>query len=356
MKIRRLLLSLAVVSILAAAAGIVYVPLRSVIIYSILPLGAAFGWAAFLLYNKAADEISRRDKAEAELLASEAKYRNLAENIDQLARELRTSEEKFRQISETARDAIIMMNHTGKITFWNKAAQGMFGYSAAKAHGKNLHGLIVPLSYREAYQAGLKRFIKTGAGPAVGKTTEIIAVKKDGSEFAIALSLSAVRLNDQWHAIGIVRDISERKLQDAQIKNYSEQLEQIVQTRTRALQNSLQDSQNARNRIDGIIQSVAACLIVTDMNNNVVLLNARAEKLLGVDFLAAVNQPIDTVIKYETLRKQIQQAMEAPADEQQFDLDWPDNGAGRIMQTRTSKFHDAAANIIGIVALISVHP
>lgn len=125
--------------------------------------------------------------------------------------ELRQSDERFRAMTNSAQDAILMMDSQGRVTFYNKTAQAMFGWTAAEVLGGDLHTLIAPKKYHEAYHKGLAHFRHSGTGPAIGKTLELTALRKDGTEFPIEISLAGVQLNDEWHAIGIVRDITERK-------------------------------------------------------------------------------------------------------------------------------------------------
>ena len=132
--------------------------------------------------------------------------------------EKKKAEERFQQreatlaaITNSARDAILMLDPEGTISFWNPAAEQMLGYGAAEAVGKNLHSLIVPSRFRDAHHAAFPHFVATGQGAAVGKTLELAALRKDGTEIAVELSLSAVQLQGRWHAVGLMRDISERK-------------------------------------------------------------------------------------------------------------------------------------------------
>jgi two-component system cell cycle sensor histidine kinase/response regulator CckA len=125
---------------------------------------------------------------------------------------LRESEEKFRAISSTAVDAILVMDNEGKILYWNPAAERMFGYAREEAMGKELHLFLAPERYHDAYKKGFSKFIETGKGPAIGNTSEFFAIRKDGIEFPIEVSTSAIQVKGQWHSIGIVRDITERKI------------------------------------------------------------------------------------------------------------------------------------------------
>ncbi|MBC8319249.1 MAG: PAS domain S-box protein [Bacteroidetes bacterium] len=129
----------------------------------------------------------------------------------QAEKSLQESEEKFRAITTSAQDAIIMIDNEGNISFWNESAERLFGYSHQEALGIEIHTLLAPHRYHEAYKKGIKNFKMTGEGPVIGKTLELEALKKDGTEFPIELSVSAVKINSVWNSIGIIRDITERK-------------------------------------------------------------------------------------------------------------------------------------------------
>ena len=124
---------------------------------------------------------------------------------------LRESEEKFRSISSSAQDALIMMSSKGNITYWNEAAERIFGYTKDEVMGRDLHRLLVPKKYLDAFMKGFKGFQETGQGNAIGKTIEMSALRKDGTEFSMEISLSSFQLEGQWHALGVIRDISHRK-------------------------------------------------------------------------------------------------------------------------------------------------
>jgi two-component system cell cycle sensor histidine kinase/response regulator CckA len=124
---------------------------------------------------------------------------------------IQESEGKFSAIASTAADAIVVMDSKGIITYWNPAATRIFGYTVEETLGRGLHNVIAPVRYREAFAKGFEKFRQSGQGPAVGNTLEFIAVRKDGTEFPIEVSTSTIPLDGEWHAVGIVRDISERK-------------------------------------------------------------------------------------------------------------------------------------------------
>ena len=123
----------------------------------------------------------------------------------------------LQSVMEAANDAIVVTDPMGNITYWNRAAQQILGYSAEDVLGKNLHRLMVPERHLPAHHAAYPAFQRTGQGAAVGKTRDLHARRKDGQEIAVEISLASVRLNDGWHAIGIIRDITERKLSEGKL-------------------------------------------------------------------------------------------------------------------------------------------
>ncbi len=161
----------------------------------------------------ASGDLSRRvqliGKDEISRLSDE--INKMLEALERSNRELRDSEEKFRAISDTANDTIIVMDDDGNISFWNEAATRIFGYSAQEVLGKDLHDLLVPSRHREAFKKGFHDFKLTGEGKMIGRTYEFSALRKDGKEFPVELSISAVNLKGKWNAIGIIRDITRRK-------------------------------------------------------------------------------------------------------------------------------------------------
>jgi PAS domain S-box-containing protein len=112
---------------------------------------------------------------------------------------------------------MLMMGSKGEITFWNPAAEKMFGYSQSEVMGENLHSLLLPERFREAFKKGFAGFQKTGTGYAAGKTIKMAAIKKGGSEFKVEVTISPVRIDGEWHAVGIIRDDSEKKQTEADL-------------------------------------------------------------------------------------------------------------------------------------------
>lgn len=166
-----------------------------------------------------------------ELVSVQAQLNRLNEGLEDQVHErtaaLLESEEKFRKITESAQDAIIMMGADQRISFWNKAAERIFGYSAAEAMGRELHSLIVPKEAQAKFAQALPVFKASGKGPIIGKVLELTALRKGDIPLPVELSVSATQLQGQWQAIGIIRDISERKKAEAEISRSNRTLATI---------------------------------------------------------------------------------------------------------------------------------
>jgi PAS domain S-box-containing protein len=139
---------------------------------------------------------------------------------------LRDSETRLRAITDSAQDAIVMMDPQGQVCYWNPAAERILGYSNEEAIGRDLHTLIAPTRYHEAHAAAFPEFQRCGRGSAVGKTLELSALRKDGEELTVALSLAPVDIHGGWHAIGIVRDVTAQKQAEETLRRAKEEAEQ----------------------------------------------------------------------------------------------------------------------------------
>ena len=123
--------------------------------------------------------------------------------------ELRAADERFRAVTASTRDGIVSADGNGRIIFWNAGAEAIFGHTAAEIVGRPLTDLM-PERYRDAHRAGIARFLATGEGRLTGSTVEVEALRADGSELPIELSLGSWTHNGQTCFTGVVRDMSDR--------------------------------------------------------------------------------------------------------------------------------------------------
>ncbi len=133
------------------------------------------------------------------------------EQLAQSTKALKESEDLLYCMTTAAFDAIITIDEQGCISYWNKAAEAMFGYSREEIHGRDLHAILAPGHYQDLIRAGLARFHATGEGSALNRIMEVTALNKNGHEFPVELSVAPLLIKDRRHALGIIRDITRRR-------------------------------------------------------------------------------------------------------------------------------------------------
>jgi len=155
------------------------------------------------------------DPTEAETLTELADLLSARLVRAELADQLRSGDHWGRAIAESVRDAVAMIDPHGAVTFWNSAAEAMFGYAASEVMGRNLHDLIVPEELLAVHRDAYRCFCGSGQGAAIGRSLEMTGRHRDGHEVLVELSLSSLQRPDGWYAVGVMRDITERKQAEA---------------------------------------------------------------------------------------------------------------------------------------------
>ncbi len=154
--------------------------------------------ASRIMMQRRQAEEDRRIKAELE--------RRVAERTAQLS----DSEERHRAVVDTAVDAIIVIDERGAIQRFNPGAERMFGYSEAEVAAKSV-SLLMPSPYRAKHEGYLARYLATGEKRVIGINREVVALRKDGTEFPADLAVGEMRLGESRMFTGIMRDITEAK-------------------------------------------------------------------------------------------------------------------------------------------------
>jgi PAS domain S-box-containing protein len=132
-------------------------------------------------------------------------------------RRLAESEYRFRTIADLAVNGMLTADSRGNIDFFNRAAEHIFGYASEEVIGKNVT-MLIPERYRNAHKAGMERFLETGENKIVGGTVELNALRKDGTEFPIELSIGTWGPREAPFFSAIVRDITKRKRAEEELR------------------------------------------------------------------------------------------------------------------------------------------
>jgi PAS domain S-box-containing protein len=108
--------------------------------------------------------------------------------------EVRASESRLRAMLDAALDAVVTMDHRGRVLGWNHAAETTFGYRADEATGRDMADLIVPPSLRSAHRKGLARFLETEHAVILDRRLELTGLHKNGTEFPVELTITRIGL------------------------------------------------------------------------------------------------------------------------------------------------------------------
>ena len=180
----------------------------------------------------------------------------IAENErEQAVQRLADNEARVRLVLDTAHDAFVGMHADGKVVAWNLQAAATFGYSYEEAIGQPLAALIIPPALRAAHQRGLARFMATGEGPILNRRLEIMALHRDGHEFPIEITVTSPIRSDGGPFFGaFLRDISERRRHEAELRQAKEAAEAATQAKSEFLANMSHELRTPLNGVLGYAQ------------------------------------------------------------------------------------------------------
>jgi PAS domain S-box-containing protein len=166
-------------------------------------------------FSKITRDLTERKRAEEAIRQTNVELeRRVEERTAALHNErewLRQSEARKTAILETALDAIITIDHEGKVVEFNPAAERVFGYPRAEVLGREMAQLIVPPPLRERHYRGLAHYLATGEGPVLDKRIEMTALRAGGTEFPVELAITRISAEGPPLFTAYVRDITERK-------------------------------------------------------------------------------------------------------------------------------------------------
>jgi PAS domain S-box-containing protein len=204
----------------------------------------------FSLTQIGAADTTRRREAEMQLRTL---TRELDERVNERTAQLRESEERASLIIDAALDAMITIDDAGAITGWNPQAEKIFGWTCEDAVGRSVDETVMPERYRQAHRDGLARYLATGEAKVLNRRIELVALRADGEEFPVELSITPIRRGDTRSFSASIRDMTEHKARQEQLR----QLQRL----------------DAVGRLTGGVAH--------DFNNLLAIIHGNAEMLLG---------------------------------------------------------------------------
>ncbi len=188
---------------------------------------------------------------------------------------LRESETRKAAILNSSLDAIVSMDAGGLIVEFNPAAEIMFGHRADEVIGRPLSEVIIPEQLRAAHEQGLARYRATGEGPVLGRRIEMPALRADGTEFPVELSINRIPGIEPPLFSGFIRDISDRK-----------------------------QAGEARSMLGAIVESSDDAILSKNLNGIITSWNAGAQRLFGYTAEETVGQPVTMLMPPERFNEE----------------------------------------------------
>ena len=159
------------------------------------------------------------------------------------------------------------MDQRGLVTYWNPTAETAFGIPRETAVGRPLAELIIPEPQRAQHAEGLERFLTTGEGPLLDRRVEMSALRADGTEFPIEMTVSALNDGGEWTFHAFARDISARRASETEHDRLVGELRMALRA--------------AERRFDAIVGSLTDPVTIRNQANHLVYANRAALDLLG---------------------------------------------------------------------------
>jgi PAS domain S-box-containing protein len=185
------------------------------------------------------------------------------ERLEQEERELKRSEVRKAAILDSALDCIVTINHEGRITEFNPAAERTFGHNRDEVVGRYMADVIIPPSLREKHRQGFARYLATGEARVLGRRVEMTAVRADGSEFPVELTITRTPLDGPPSFTGYLRDITEYKRNESALRDAHAQLA------------------GSEERWRSVFENSAIGVALTDLKGRFLAVNPVFEQMLG---------------------------------------------------------------------------
>jgi PAS domain S-box-containing protein len=170
-------------------------------------------------------------------------------------------------VLELTHSAFVSMGSDGRIAYWNARAEEMFGYERDEVLGRALADTIIPERYREAHSHGLRRFLETGDGPILNKRLELSALRSDGREIPVEITISALSEQEGWSFHAFIADISARRDAERERGLLLEQLERAVR--------------GSEQRLSAVVDGLAEAVTIRGVDNHLIYANRAALEQLG---------------------------------------------------------------------------
>jgi len=225
-------------------------------------------------------ETDARDEPGQLLVALKDMMRSLAAN-EELRRRAGQVEARFKALLEGAPDAIVIVDRTGQIQLVNTQAEKLFGYVRAELLAQRIESLM-PERFREAQPAHLSELLSNAGEPRTGAGLELYGRRKDGSEFPVEISLSLLQTEDGSLVLSAIRDITDRKRIENELREKNLALESLSRTKDLFLASMSHEIRTPMNGIIGTLDVLQQSSLMGPQVELVGLIHESAHSLLTI--------------------------------------------------------------------------
>jgi PAS domain S-box-containing protein len=264
---------------------------------------------------------------------------------------LMASEERLKILFEYAPDAYYLNDLQGNLIDGNQQAEKLIGQKREMLIGKNLLQ-VFNLDKNDIAKAD-EVLVKNSRGLSTERD-EFPITRPDGTRVVLEISTHPVKIGTESLVLGIARDITKPKKMQAELDQYRQYLEDVVNDRTEKLNTALIESETNRDRMDTILKSVQEGLVVSDINHLVVMMNSLAEDWLNMRFSQALNRKVEQVFSQKKILNLINHALSDPSGTSRADIETRDNktGVNRILEALAKTILDQTQKQIGVLTTL----
>ncbi|RYY76404.1 MAG: PAS domain-containing hybrid sensor histidine kinase/response regulator [Gammaproteobacteria bacterium] len=206
----------------------------------------------------------------------------LASKLLRSEREARDKELRIRTIMDNVGEGIITLDEKGIIESFNHAASIIFGYHNEEIVGKNIK-ILMPTEMQSAHDAGMKRYLSGGEPTVVGKrNVELPGLHKNGNIFYLELAINAIEIEGKHLFVGIVRDITERKRSENELRAAMERAELANQAKSEFVANMSHEIRTPLNAVLGMAELLTRTQLSNEQKKYLEMITSSGKSLLGI--------------------------------------------------------------------------
>lgn len=201
---------------------------------------------------------------------------------EQTQKLLRKNEVMLGSVISSAMDAIVITSQDGIILHWNKAATDIFGYEESEVHGKTFMETIIPPHYLRLHGNEFHRLLADVNGDIFNRRLELSGIRKNGDEFPMELTVTAIQNDNEYYFNGFIRDISSRRQRELELVQMKEKAEQAAIAKSQFLSVMSHELRTPLNAVIGITHLMMQSEPREDQQEDLRTLQFSGESLLHI--------------------------------------------------------------------------